>query len=384
MADFIIPDFLAAYSEEAVYQRMRAMLPTDIDSSEGSHVWNFLRPTASVAAELCQFALPQVIMAIFPEWAEGEYLDAHARMRGLSRRSAVAAAGVLSITGTPGAVIPEGSRFSTPSAEDRPAAEYATLSDVTIGSLGNVAVSVQCTQTGPAGNTAPDTVVLVSGRLPTVTSVTNPEAITGGAAEESDESLRERIMEYDKTQGESFVGSASDYRRWALSVDGVGGVTVLDANDGQGTVTLIITDTDGLPASETLCDDVYDAIMCPDNPAERPAPVNARLEVIPPDTVPIAVQATVELLPGSSIEGVQAAFLRGLTEYMPTALEEGEVKYTRVAAVLSATAGVNDFSGLLIGVKSASTQYGTDNLPVEANELPTVAAEDLHLTLGTV
>lgn len=384
MADFIIPDFLAAYSEEAVYQRMRAMLPADIDSSEGSHVWNFLRPTASVAAELCQFALPQVIMAIFPEWAEGEYLDAHARMRGLSRRSAVAAAGVLSITGTPGAVIPEGSRFSTPSAEDRPAAEYATLSDVTIGSLGNVAVSVQCTQTGPAGNTAPDTVVLVSGRLPTVTSVTNPEAITGGAAEESDESLRERIMEYDKTQGESFVGSASDYRRWALSVDGVGGVTVLDANDGQGTVTLIITDTDGLPASETLCDDVYDAIMCPDNPAERPAPVNARLEVIPPDTVPIAVQATVELLPGSSIEGVQAAFLQGLTEYMPTALEEGEVKYTRVAAVLSATEGVNDFSGLLIGVKSASTQYGTDNLPVEANELPTVAAEDLHLTLGTV
>ena len=191
-------------------------------------------------------------------------------------------------------------------------------------------------------------------------------------------------MEYDKTQGESFVGSASDYRRWALSVDGVGGVTVLDANDGQGTVTLIITDTDGLPASETLCEDVYDAIMCPDNPAERPAPVNARLEVIPPDTVPVAVQATVELLPGSSIEGVQAAFLRGLTEYMPTALEEGEVKYTRVAAVLSATEGVNDFSGLLIGVKSASTQYGTDNLPVEANELPTVAEEDLHLTLGTV
>ena len=384
MADFIIPEFLADYSEEAVYQRMRAMLPADIDSSEGSHVWNFLRPTASVAAELCQFALPQVIMMIFPEWAEGEYLDAHARMRGLSRRSAVAAAGVLSITGTPGAVIPEGSRFSTPSAEDRPAAEYATTEDATIGSLGNVAVSVQCTQTGPAGNTAPDTVVLVSGRMPTVTSVTNPEAITGGAAEESDESLRERVMEYDKTQGESFVGSASDYRRWALSVDGVGGVTVLDANDGQGTVTLIITDTDGLPASEALCEDVYDAIMRPDNPAERPAPVNARLDVIPPDTVPIAVRATVELLPGSSIEGVQAAFLRRLTDYMPTALEEGEVKYTRIAAVLSATEGVNDFSGLLIGVKSASTQYGTDNLPVEANELPTVAAEDLHLTLGTV
>ena len=384
MDAFTIPDFLAAYSEEAVYQRMRAMLPADIDISEGSHVWNFLRPTASVAAELCQFALPQVIMMIFPEWAEGEYLDAHARMRGLSRRNAVAATGVLSITGTAGAVIPAGSRFSTPSAEDRPASEYETLSDATIGSLGHVSATVQCTQTGPIGNTTENTVVLVSGRQPMITSVTNPEPITGGAAEESDDSLRERIMEYDKTQGESFVGAAADYRRWALAVDGVGGVTVLDAEDGQGTVTLIITDTDGLPASEVLCETVYNAIMRPDSPAERPAPVNARLDVRAPDTVPVAVKAIVELVPGSSIESVKAAFLRGLTGYLPTALEEGEVKYTRVAAVLSATEGVNDFAQLQIGVKSASTQYGTDNLPVEANELPTVDAEDIHLTAGTL
>ena len=43
-----------------------------------------------------------------------------------------------------------------------------------------------------------------------------------------------------------------------------------------------------------------------------------------------------------------------------------------------------DFAQLQIGVKSASTQYGTDNLPVEANELPTVDAEDIHLTAGTL
>lgn len=384
MADFIIPEFLAAYTEEAVYQRMRAKLPADIDSSEGSHVWNFLRPSASLAAELCQFALPQVIMMIFPEWAEGEYLDAHARIRGLSRRGAVAATGVLDITGTVGAVIPVGSRFSTPSAEDRPAAEYATTDEVTIGALGHASADIQCTQPGPGGNTAPGTVVLVSERMPEVTGVTNPEAITGGAAEESDDDLRERIMEYDKTQGDSFVGSASDYKRWAKAVPGVGGVTVLDADDGQGTVTIILTDNDGLPASDTLCEDVYDAIMRPDSPEDRPAPVNARLNVIPPGTVPVAVQATVELGSGSSIEGVQGAFLQRLKEYMPTALEEGEVKYTRVAAELSATEGVNDFSGLLIGVKSSSTQYGTDNIPVDATQLPTVAAEDLHLTAGTV
>ena len=384
MADFTIPDFLAAYSEEAVYQQMRAMLPADIDSSEGSHVWNFLRPTASAVAELCQFVLPQVIMTIFPAWAEGEYLDAHAQVRGLTRRPAAAATGSLTITGTPGADIPKDSRFSTASAEDRPAAEYATLSTVTIGAGGTVSAAVQCTQAGPAGNTAPDTVVLVSGRMPSVTGVTNPEAITGGSAEESDDELRERIMDYDTSQGESFVGSAADYRRWAHEVPGVGGVTVLDADDGQGTVTIVLTDSDGLPATEVLCQAVYNAIMRPDNPDERQAPVNARLEVVPPDTLPLAVQATVELETGVSLESVTAAFLQALTVYMTEALEEGEVKYTRVAAALSATEGVSDFSGLLIGVKSASTQYGTGNIPVEALELPTIADEDLHLTEGTV
>ena len=384
MDDFIIPEFLAAYSEEAIYQRMRAMLPADIDSSEGSHVWNFLRPSASLTAELCQFTLPQVMMTIFPAWSEGEYLDAHAAERGLSRRPAAAATGTLTITGTPGEDIPEDSRFSTASSGDRPAVEYATTEDATIEAGGTVSVPVRCTQTGPIGNTAADTVILVSGRMPAVTGVTNPAAITGGAEEESDDALRERIMAYDRDMNVSFVGSYADYKRWAGAVSGVGSVTVIDAQDGQGTVTLILTDTDGVPASTALCQAVYNAIMRPDDPEERPAPVNARLVVRPPDIVPLAVKATVELAAGATLAGVQSAFLHALAEYMPSALEEGEVKYTRVAAVLSATDGVNDFSNLLIGVKSASTQYGTANLPVGTYELPTVAAGDLLLTTGTV
>ena len=382
MDAFTIPDFLAAYSEEAVYQKMRAMLPADIDSSEGSHVWNFLRPTASLAAELCQFALPQVIMMIFPAWAEGEYLDAHAAERGMARRAAVAAAGSLTITGTAGAVIPEDSRFTTASTEDRPAAEYATTEEVTIGEGGTVSATVVCTQTGSAGNTAADTVVLVSSRLPQITGVTNPEPITGGLDAEDDDALRERIMAYDENINVSFVGSYADYERWALSVTGVGGVTVLDANDGQGTVTILLTDTDGAPASEALCTAVENAILRPDAPEERQAPVNARLDVRPPDTAALALRATVELTTGTTLEGAKEAILAGLIAYLPTALQEGEVKYTRVSAVLSAAAGVNDFSSLVIG--RAGGTLGTGNIALGAYELPTVDADDLNLTAGTV
>ena len=383
MEDFIIPDFLADYSEEAVYQRMRAMLPADIDSSEGSHVWNFLRPTASVAAELCQFALPQVIMMIFPEWAEGEYLDAHAAERGLTRRGAAAAEGTLTITGTPGTEIPADSRFTTASTDDRPAAEYATTEDAAIDEEGTVSVQAVCTQPGPAGNTAAGTVVLVSGRMAGITGVTNPEPITGGAGEESDETLRDRILEYDRNLNVSFVGSVADYKRWARGSDPrVGSVTVLDDRDGQGTVTILLTNTDGAPASEDLCTAVYNAIMRPDAPEERPAPVNANLIVRAPTPVPIAVQATVELVSGATLSGIKSAFLQALKGYLPTALEEKEVKYTRVAAALSAVSGVNDYSGLVIG--AAGGTLGTGNIPLDTDELPTLSSGNLDLTEGTV
>ena len=101
-------------------------------------------------------------------------------------------------------------------------------------------------------------------------------------------------------------------------------MTVLDADDGQGTVTLLLTDTAGNPAGEDLCRAVENAILRPDAPEERPAPVNARLDVRAPDTVSLTVKATVELAAETTLDGVKDAFLAGLTAYLPTALQEGE------------------------------------------------------------
>ena len=361
---------------------MRAELPADIDSSEGSHTWNFLRPAAMVAAELYESILPQVIQIIFPEWSYETYLDEHAKARGITRRAATAASGDLTITGIPGSVLPVGSTFSTAASGDTEAVEYASTEEVTIDSNGDATVPVRCTETGPVGNTMAGTVILTAGRMAAVTSGTNEAPITGGTSEESDDDLRERISQYDKSQGMSFVGSISDYKRWASSVDGVGSVTVIDAQDDTGLVTLVLTDTNGDPATEDLCTAVYNHIMQPDNPEARLAPVNAYLSVTAPETVSLAVSATVEPTESATLESIAAEFLQGLAAYMPAAMEEREVKYTRIAAVLSATAGVNDYSNLLIGV--AGTTLGTANISIASDELPAVAAGDIDLTIGSV
>lgn len=385
MADFETPVFLQNHSPEEVHARMQQVLPPDIDMSQGGHAYNLTIATALIAAELCEFVLPEVIKLIFPETSYGSFVDGHAKGKGMTRRPATAASGEITITGNPNTVIPAGSMFSTAAVNDTPSVDYRTLSDTTIPETGIVTVDVECTQTGIIGNTMENTIVLVSSRLMGITAVTNEEPVTGGTEEENDASLIARIVEYNKSQGESYVGSVSDYKRWAMSVPGVGRATVISANDTSGMVTIIITDSNGDPATEQLCTAVYNYIMKPDAPGERLAPTNAVLKVEPPATMQISIKATVELAEETSLETVKKAYVAQLALYLPAAMEEGEIKYSRIWGALSATEGVSDHSGLQIGLKVGDTvNYGTSNISITSNQLPTIDADDLILTAGTV
>jgi hypothetical protein len=99
----------------------------------------------------------------------------------------------------------------------------------------------------------------------------------------------------------------------------------------------------------------------------------------------LSVKATVELTEGATLEAVKAAYLAALTAYLPVAFGDGEIKYTRVAAALASVAGANDYADLQISIKSGgSVTYGTANISVTAAQLPTITADDLVLTAGTV
>lgn len=364
---------------------MKEIIPKDLDMSAGNHAYNLTMPSALIVSELCEFVLPEVIKLIIPEFSYGEFLDGHARRNGLSRRAASAASGELTITGNPSTVIPEGSLFSTASVNGEPSVDYRTLAAATIPETGSVTVVVECTQTGTIGNTAEDTIVHTASRITGITAVTNEEPLTGGTEEESDESLITRIVEYDRSQGENYVGSASDYKRWAMSVSGVGTATIIAAQDNSGLVTIILTDANGVPATEQLCTSVYDYIMRPDDPGERRAPIGARLKVEPPSTMQVSIKATVELEDEATLEAVKTACMAQLALYLPEAMEDGEIKYSRIWGALSATAGVNDHSSLQIGLKTGdAVDYGTSNIAITSNQLPVIDAEDLILTAGTV
>ena len=385
MAEFQIPSFLLNHSTDDIHNMMIKALPADMDVSEGSHTWNLTRPTALVGAELCEFILPEVIKLIFPEFSYGIYLDYHAVTRGMQRRAAAYASGYITITGSPNAVIPAGSLFSTAQINDEPSVDYKTLEEVTIPAEGTLKAAVQCTKAGIIGNTGKNTIIIKGNRLTEVKAVTNEEPITGGTEIEDDETLIERIVEYDRTQGESFVGSIADYKRWATSVPGVGDVVIIPAPDTSGLVTIVVTDANGDPATDELCSEIYDYIMLPDEPAARRAPVNAYLSVIPPDTIEIGIKAVIELEDNSTMDAVITEFLQKCAAYMPTAMDDGEIKYTQIAKVLATVSGANDFSDLEIGVLSeGAITFGTANIPITNRQLPRVYEENLRFTSGTV
>ena len=163
----------------------------------------------------------------FPQTALGDYLDKHAQLRGLERRDAVAAVGVL--------------RFSVPSAPD---------TDLSIPAGTVCLTAAQAVEAGAAGNAAAGTIRAMAVAPVGVSQVTNPEAFTGGADVEDDEALRARVLETFRRMPNG--ANAAFYEQEALSFPEVAAASVVPRPRGVGTVDVVIATAAGLPDSELL------------------------------------------------------------------------------------------------------------------------------------
>ena len=372
-----LPEFLQNKSTDEIHTKMLDSMPGGIDKSQGQHPYNYTRPTAMIASELCQQTLPEIIKLIFPMFAYGEWLDYHAQMRGISRRPATASSGTLQLTVTKNTNIPAGSQFSTASVDGQSSVVFETTQGKFNLPEGTTEVPVKCTQTGTAGNVIAGTVIFKLSQLSGVIAVTNQEAITGGTEEEDDDSLRARIVSLDQSQSVSYVGSVADYKRWSLEVPGVGGVTVIPAQDDSGLVTLVITDSNGDPANEEICQNVYAYIMSPADPELRLTAPNVKLSVIPPTITELFISATVEVGTGSSLEAIKTAFIEAVQAYLDTARSDGEVRYTQIGKILAGIPGVYDYDALTLN-------SGATNISITNTQLPQVTSDSVLLTQGVV
>lgn len=380
--EIILPGFLQNSSEDEIHGKMLDNLPEDIDKSEGGFPWDFTRPTAIEISELKEYVFVELLKSLFPSTCEESYLlDLHGQTRGLARRESVNAAGHVTVTAATGTVVPVGYMFSTEADEDGNTVSFLSTEEITVDSSGTASVPVEAEEGGTEGNVLPNTVVLQIGdeagnMIEEITSVTNPEGISGGIDEEDDDEYRERIVDYDRSQDVSYIGNVQDYKRWAMSVSGVGAVTVIPSDDGSGLVTLVLTDKQGQPAEEDLCKEVYTYIMHPDNPEERLAPVGAQVQVIAPATMGINIAATV-YLNDTTVAIVQGMLEEKLNAYFLSCITEGVIRISRMGAILSQIQGVSDYEGLTVSVPGREVKR---NIILDEKKIPVI--QKITLTEG--
>lgn len=396
MAQFVIPDFIKNRSVSNTHKQMRDNLPNDIDISEGSDLWNLTYTTAYEHAFFVQFCLLNSIKLIWPEFSNGVYSDYHGDARNMTRHKAQYATGYILVEGKAGTIIPEGTIFSTEQIGDAGITEFETTGSYTIDESMNVTIPIAAVSVGASGNVPAHTIIINSDKISGIASVTNTEATTGGFDEESDESFNERMKEYDQTQDNSFIGNDNDYRRWAMSVDGMGEAIVLDPEDNpdveddSGIVTIIAIDANGNPASTALCASVYNYIMHPTplstngqktdgekTSIERLAPPGVILVVRAPNTNAITISGIVELDGTSDIDTINQEYATALQTYLLQAIQDGEIRYSKVTSILSSIEGVADYKDILLN-------NDTVNIQLNSQQIPIINASNITLNVGQV
>ncbi len=380
---FITPEFLQGQSVAEIQQKMLDGLPSDIDKSEGQYPWQFCIGTAIEKSEMVQFQLLETLRLIFPQFAYGMWLDLHGETRGLPRNVATYAVGNLTVAGTTGTVIPLGFAFSTEATSDTANIIFETTEETIIPAEGTVTIPIKAAVAGAQGNVIANTITLMVNPIKEITSITNPAILAGGNEEESDDNYRGRIIEYDATQGASFIGNVSDYERWATDGTGVGLVSVTPPADDTGVIEIALLETttgEAIPSSnpEPYRTWVINKIMSPSNPSLRLAPINAQISVVGSTAVDIYIKANIETDGTRTIAQITSDFVAGLKNYYKTAVNQGEVKYSVIGSLITLTAGVYDYNTLLI--KSDDGEYGTGNITIAQYESPLTNAESVVFT----
>lgn len=266
----------------------------------------------------------------FPQTAQGEYLDYHAQTRGISRAEAAKAEGTLQFS-APGNVSADCVIEAGTVAMTAEGVKFETTETVTLAAgTRTVNAGARAVRAGADGNVLAGQVRLMS-VLPTgVTACTNPGAFSGGSDTESDESLRERVMESYRRLPNG--ANAAFYEQEAMSFPGVAAAKAVGRARGIGTVDVYVATQSGAP-SEDLLDEIAGAL-------DKKREIAVDVEVLAPTAVATNVSAELSVKEGYDFAEVCEAVERALGAYFTGERLGEEILCARIASLIYGTEGV--------------------------------------------
>ncbi len=200
----------------------------------------------AAAVHLLYGYLDNITKQMFATSATGTYLDRIGSELGVIRQAAVAATGVITITGTAGTLIPLGNELTSAAGNS-----YTTDANATIGLSGSIDAAVTCSVVGLDGNDSAGIVLTFTSPIAGVNSTAvSTLGISGGIDEEIDSAYRARILARKRLAPHS--GNANDLEQWALEVSGVTRAWAVPEYNGIGTVALYFVCDGQTPITPTL------------------------------------------------------------------------------------------------------------------------------------
>lgn len=329
----------------SIFEDMKSRLQNAANLAEGGFALDNIAAVAAELERIEELGIDYMPYRFFPTMASGDDLTLAAANFGVERKAAMSATAVLTITGDVGTAI---------DSEIKAAAGdmIFVCSSGVIGSDGTVAVVAVCETAGAQGNVPIGAISEFVTAYAGLDSVANGAAASGGADEESDEDLIERVKV--RWQNPSTGGNAGDYLRWALSVPGVSRARVF--NPRAGNVNIYLVGSGNTTASSQLIARVAEYI-------EARRPVGANVAVQSATAVPVNVAITATLQDGYTAAVIKSALQAALGEYVAgISFRDDVVSYLRIADLLFVE-GVSDVSAYTLN-------GGTTTLELEATQFP--------------
>lgn len=338
-------------------QRMLDRVPDTVDKREGSIIYDALAPAA---AELVQayIELEGYLDSVFVDTSAESYLTRLCSQFGVDRQAATYAVRKASFkNGNNNSFnVPIGSRYT-----------IDTLAYSVIEKIGEGIFQLRCETAGTIGNTSFGKLIPVD-YIEGLASAELEDVLIPGEEEETDDLLKERYFEYVREP--AFGGNIADYKRKVKTLDGVGSVKVFPVWDGEGTVKLVLLDSEYNIPTSTLIAYVKEAVAPENNENGLGiAPIGHTVTVIGAGTTTIDVGITVTLANGYSQEIVTLAIKETIEEYIRTIRESWEKNETLVVRLAHIDSRVLNVDGVLD--VSLTTINGTaNNVLVSSENVP--------------
>ena len=327
---------------------MLSKISDEFDKSEGSFFYDLFKPVADKLEET--YKLTESIKDKgFIDTTYGEFLDRKVAEVGLERKEASKSFGIATITGEAGAEIRKGMQVASDNLF------FRILEDKLIPASKEVDIKVECETYGAIGNIPIGAIKTFPVTLQGLTSVTNKNPLEGGYDAENDEKLKERY--YMKVRTPATSGNIYNYLNWSNEVDGVGGTKVLPLWNGNGTVKVVIINSNSLAAEKELIEKVKENIEI-----KRPVGATVTVESATVKDINVSVDLIVDTKNYDEAL-VKNDVKKAIDDYIKSqAFKSNYISYARIGSTIFNVNGVADYRTLTLN-------NSTVNVNVENTEI---------------